>query len=282
MPMSDWSYGEAAWHLVHYVLSLSSPDQREGAPLRSLELTAEKTKRLPEVMDGSFWEKIPGAQVGLTPLWWRDDRVENVSVQAVHDRKRLAIRLSWKDIHPNQRVVFQNEFTDGAAIQFSEAEAPPLFTMGTLESPVNIWHWKAVWQQDQDEGETKLVDVFPTMSRNLYAGSPKEAVYMTSRAVGNPVAQAAHHSPVEDVNAGGFGTLTSQPTESQNVDGVARWVDGQWEVVFVRDLKSRQAGDIQLKPGGKVSVALAVWDGDAADRNGQKSVSIWQVLTLEK
>jgi hypothetical protein len=31
-----------------------------------------------------------------------------------------------------------------------------------------------------------------------------------------------------------------------------------------------------------VSVAFALWDGAARDRNGQKLVSIWHDLTLEK
>lgn len=31
MPMSDWALGKDAWDLVQYVLSLSTPAQREAA-----------------------------------------------------------------------------------------------------------------------------------------------------------------------------------------------------------------------------------------------------------
>jgi complex iron-sulfur molybdoenzyme family reductase subunit gamma len=89
-------------------------------------------------------------------------------------------------------------------------------------------------------------------------------------------------SSVEDVNVRGFGSLTTQPLRDQNVDGKARWTDGRWEVVFVRDLSSAQEADVQLTPGHRVSIALAIWDGAAEDRNGQKSISIWQRLTLQE
>ena len=41
-------------------------------------------------------------------------------------------------------------------------------------------------------------------------------------------------------------------------------------------------GDVRLVPGRRVSIAVAVWDGSAEDRNGQKSISIWQGLTLQE
>jgi DMSO reductase family type II enzyme heme b subunit len=154
--------------------------------------------------------------------------------------------------------------------------------MGTDEITVNIWHWTAVWERDHTTGEEKLVDVFPTMARNLNSGVPREALFLTATSVGNPVAQEQRVSSVEDVNVRGFGSLTTQPLRDQNVDGAARWTDGHWEVVFVRDLSSAQEADVQLAPGRRVSIALAIWDGVAEDRNGQKSISIWQRLTLQE
>jgi len=35
-----------------------------------------------------------------------------------------------------------------------------------------------------------------------------------------------------------------------------------------------------LKPGSKHPVAFAVWDGSAADRDGKKSITIWQELVI--
>jgi DMSO reductase family type II enzyme heme b subunit len=39
---------------------------------------------------------------------------------------------------------------------------------------------------------------------------------------------------------------------------------------------------IQLAPGDRVPVAFAVWNGSAGDRDGKKSVTIWQELLLER
>ena len=39
---------------------------------------------------------------------------------------------------------------------------------------------------------------------------------------------------------------------------------------------------VSLEPGAKASVAYAIWDGGAKDRDGKKLVSIWQDLELER
>ena len=60
------------------------------------------------------------------------------------------------------------------------------------------------------------------------------------------------------------------------------WKDGQWSAVFVRELKAVDRNDIGFSTGSSVSVAFAIWDGSKRDRNGQKMVSIWNEVTLEK
>jgi DMSO reductase family type II enzyme heme b subunit len=47
-------------------------------------------------------------------------------------------------------------------------------------------------------------------------------------------------------------------------------------------LKVKEKGRLEFKPGQKINVAFAVWNGQAKDRNGQKMVSIWNEFTLEK
>jgi hypothetical protein len=42
------------------------------------------------------------------------------------------------------------------------------------------------------------------------------------------------------------------------------------------------SGEVELSPGARVPVAFAVWNGSAGDRDGKKSVTIWQELVLEK
>ena len=51
---------------------------------------------------------------------------------------------------------------------------------------------------------------------------------------------------------------------------------------FTRALQGRGKHAIGLTPGDRVPLAFAVWNGNAGDRDGKKSVTIWQELVLEK
>jgi complex iron-sulfur molybdoenzyme family reductase subunit gamma len=87
---------------------------------------------------------------------------------------------------------------------------------------------------------------------------------------------------VETLAAEGFGTLTAQTPDG--VKAKAVWKDGKWHVVFARSLAA--AGEhrvsLALAKLGLVPVAFATWNGDAAERNGLKRLSAWQVLRFEK
>jgi hypothetical protein len=39
---------------------------------------------------------------------------------------------------------------------------------------------------------------------------------------------------------------------------------------------------VRLAPGTVVPVAFAVWNGSAGDRDGKKSVTIWQELAIQR
>jgi DMSO reductase family type II enzyme heme b subunit len=64
-----------------------------------------------------------------------------------------------------------------------------------------------------------------------------EGVYNPGRATGNILSDASmRKSAVEDLNAEGFSTLTTQAT--QNVDGKGHWNNNRWAVVFKRALST--------------------------------------------
>jgi len=74
-----------------------------------------------------------------------------------------------------------------------------------------------------------------------------------------------------------------RPRLSQLVSarGVYQDKDGCWTVVFRRPLTVPAEGGVPLAAGDKLSIAFALWDGAARDRNGQKLVSIWHDLKVE-
>ena len=59
--------------------------------------------------------------------------------------------------------------------------------------------------------------------------------------------------------------------------------DGVWKLVLARALRSAAGGvAVDLLPGAKTSIAVAVWDGGAGERAGLKAFSqSWRELSVE-
>ena len=64
--------------------------------------------------------------------------------------------------------------------------------------------------------------------------------------------------------------------------------NGTWKVVFTRALVYPASGqDTQIKPGGFINIAFAVWDGkktdsgDLKEKGSQKAVSSWWYFRAE-
>jgi DMSO reductase family type II enzyme heme b subunit len=89
-----------------------------------------------------------------------------------------------------------------------------------------------------------------------------------------------------DMNAKGFGTLKTQ--DHQDVKAKGAYADGNWKVVFSRNLSTdHPEEDAQVKPGEFINIAFAVWDGrkdgagDLVEKGSQKAVSSWWYFRAE-
>jgi hypothetical protein len=103
-----------------------------------------------------------------------------------------------------------------------------------------------------------------------------EGVFNPGRATKNILSDASLRvSAVEDLNAEGFSTLTTQA--HQDVDGNGNWRNNRWAVVFKRNLSTGDSNDTQFT-GGKTPMAIAIWNGGNKERNGQKAVTQWNTL----
>jgi hypothetical protein len=103
-----------------------------------------------------------------------------------------------------------------------------------------------------------------------------EGNFNPGRATGNILSDAALRiSAVEDLNAEGFSTLTTQA--HQDVDGEGNWRNNRWAVVFKRSLSTSDQNDTQFT-GSKTPMAIAIWNGGNKERNGQKAVTQWNTL----
>ena len=114
-------------------------------------------------------------------------------------------------------------------------------------------------------------------SSNIDFGMGKnEGTFNPGRATKNILSDNTMRvSAVEDLNAEGFSTLTTQA--HQDVDGEGNWRNNRWAVVFKRALKTGDSNDTQFG-GSKTPMAIAIWDGQNKERNGQKAVTQWNTL----
>ena len=297
MPMSDWAWGNDAWHLVNYVRSLSSDTQRERVEMKKFSLQAMRVKTLPDHPESGIWRAAPPVNLHLMPLWWRSERPEEVTVRAVHDGKELAILMVWQDDTNDHTALRPQDFRDAAAIQFSLAADPPFFAMGEKAAPVNIWMWKSERQADLEPAFQDLEKTYPNLGIDSYPNISRSAVeqpfrnaltlqsdptFVTGWGAGNIVSDPQRKSPAEDLAARGFGTLQARPRVDQHIDARGVYGHGSYEVMFRRPLAPNGQGSVALHPGTTVPVAFAVWNGSAGDRDGKKSVTIWQELKIAK
>jgi hypothetical protein len=204
--------------------------------------------------------------------------VATLKARALQDGDTLYVHLEWKDGTRDESVNGQTVFGDSAAIELPVVPgvAVPSFCMGDANGTVNIWHWKAVWQADLESGYSSVRDRYPDGFADGYLLEDDPA-FQTARAAGNILSQEQHASPVENLVAAAFGTLTT--ADLQDVDGGGAWKDGRWRVVFARPL-STASGYPSLAAGDSTNIAFAVWDGSKGNRDGIKSVSQFMNLLV--
>jgi mono/diheme cytochrome c family protein len=307
-PMASFedSLNEAErWALVYYVKSLAGT-KVAVQPTTSTLVAKKLSGPLPKGALDPVWNNIPKTTIPLMRLWQGEKGAEEVSVRALHNGKEIAFLLEWEDWQVNSSVFRSEDFTDSAAIMFSlspkkSLSKQPHFTMGEKGGPVNIWYWRLDRQMDL-AGFQDIEKIYPGMSVDDYqlesvrypkntdapghlpvtSAPAHDPVFITGWGSGNLVSIPMRPSAVENLNAEGFGTLTAQPLGNQNVKGHGLYMAGQWKVVFTRELSSKGSFDVKLKVKGKYPIAFAVWDGSKGDRDGQKSVTTWNMLKLEK
>lgn len=281
-PMSSYVHlpEEDRWALVHFVRSNFRKGFQKGefeTDLMSYNIPYE----IDTNPDSPVWKGIKSTNLILRPLSARRDAVEIINVASVNNGEVLAIRLKWKDPTKNGFMEGRADvFTDGAAVQLALGDVTlhthghnePFFGMGNRGKPVNIWHWKAGLEETLEASED---------SEYSTGGVDMDALIFGG-VMSNPVTKlgTTQQNAVEELNAEGFGSITPQPPEYQNVEGSGVWKDGEWTVVFTRTFVASGKWDAVLDKKEPLLVAFAVWDGEKEDRNGRKVISVWQRLNI--
>jgi hypothetical protein len=235
------------------------------------------------------WDAVRPVEVALsgqavTPPKRMTPSFPSIRVRSLVDDRHLAIMLEWNDPTADESVATVDTFADAAAVQLALGTGTSI-CMGQQAGGLNIWHWKADWAA-AIAGRGTFGEAHPNMPEDVHfpvgvvEGMGPQG-FLSGQAAGNPRSAAQFPSSVEDLDAVGFGTLTSQQTAGQNVHGASEHRNGVWRVVMSRDLSDDDPNDARLEPGTTATaVAFAVWDGSRGDRDGQKSVSAWLALAI--
>ena len=296
MPSAPTLTEEQVVEMVHFLRSLSTEEQREAPVLKREKIVVRKVAAMPADSSPTAWRSAPSAQVRLTPLWWRDDAIGAIQIQAVHDGRDIAFRLEWEDSTPDLHAGKVEAFRDAAAVEIVRGPEEPFLGMGATGTPMDLWMWDAARGQTGGEIEEVnprvVVDIYPFSEASTATAefarpgtktSEQPDIALPAKAVGNQFNRAAQYSSGgSSLTAAGPSTVTFRFAKSQLVSASGRWSAGRWTVLLRRSLEVPSADDgVELTPGQSASVALALWDGSHRDRNGQKQVSIWQDLVLD-
>jgi len=165
MPSSSQMTPEQMVDLVHYIRSMSTETQRRAAVLNREQIVVKALGSLPAAPTDEAWADTPSVALRMTPLWWRDNADPDLRVQAGHDGKTMAVRISWSDDQQDRHAASSTSFEDAVAMQVYRGDTEPFLGMGGPESAVDVWFWDADRQGTplavEELYPRAVVDVYP-------------------------------------------------------------------------------------------------------------------------
>ena len=263
----DFLRADERWHLTHFLQSRFKGEHiRLNETVDPGSLVTRKVDGLIDFSaDHPIWQTVAPVRVALHSLRIRTAPASIVEVRSLRDTQSIAFHMEWSDPTPDKAFASAPFFLDAIALQFVEGEDQngnvPFFGMGEQGKPVNIWHWRADAMQQVERGGKST------------AGGEDEVIRLSL--------DPFRRSSVEELNAEGFGRLSVQSLEDQQVLGRGVWTGGRWRVVMVRSLKTPGPRDVQFEGADSMLLAVALWDGSAKDKNASKAVSLWQLLEMK-
>ena len=252
----------------------------EGSAMRLVHtretLTAARVARAPEAPDAREWAGAEELEVVLAPLWWHEAAVTGARLSALHDGQELAVRLTWADATGELVLFGTGAASDGAALQLSAAARPALFGMGAEGEPTSLLHWQAL-RLDEVVSALDWAEPLGHAAHPTAPGAVRADVPRYERML----ARIEPSQDVARISATGIESVLGATRQRGAARAAARWSEGEWSVVFRRPLAAGDDSDVALPAGGRVQLAVALWNGASGDRGARKSISIWQELVLE-
>ena len=275
-----------AWALVSFIRSLRVTPQPPGRP-SGAEILVESTSDESILTDPAHiaWLGIEPTLVSIKPLLQREEHTTFIEVRAVLYSDQLAICVDWGDesldLQRNRDL-----YPDAVAVMFGSSEEVPVVPLGlevdTPEDdvPIHVWHWAADRHYEITVGHSGTPeDREAAKAREWYLfqseGRGEDRKGSNRSGTGGIEVRA-----VIEKLAYGIGAPKDQ--ESANVSASAVWSRGLWRVIFVRSLGVDNGLGVQFTPGIRLPISFGVWNGAKGDNGGNKLLSGWHWLKMEK
>ena len=243
------------WRVAQYVRGLSAdkpPEVREV-------IRAQQVIRLPTAPGDSIWSQAAPAYVPLVgqiiraPRWFTPT-VDGLWVQALHDGKRLALRLVWHDPSRSPDSAWQEwqgriaqtvarddttalvQGPDRLLVQFpvqvTDDTERPYFLGGSTRRPVHLWRW------------------------------------------------ASDQTSVEEGSGTGLGRFA--PASRSQVTHAARFDQGEWQLQLTRSLLPADTTKAPtFTPGRAIPIGFLAADGSSGEDLHRAAISAWYAVYLD-
>ncbi|MDQ1339856.1 MAG: C-type cytochrome [Campylobacterota bacterium] len=202
-----------------------------------------------------------------------DAKGVKASVKALYNDQKIALMVYWDDSEASYQGESADKYSDGFAIQFakdsSDPKKLPYVGMGSDDRPVVIYMQKSTKASFEPNGNGKHDMQLDEQSLNKFGEELKD--------YDKEVAKLGDSDFQKAFVAEGFRSTTElrDAKNSFNADMVHE--NGKWRGTFVKDIK-----DANLELSSEFPIALAIWDGNKENRDGQKWLSSWVAVELGK
>ena len=247
---------EQLWRVAQYVRSLSPEKPPEAREV----VRAVRATTLPTSLDDNAWKETERFWVPLVgqiidkPRWFAPT-VDAVWVQALHDGRSLALKLSWDDPTRSPDPAW-DEWLGRMSKAMTDVDGA-LPTQQSADRLIIQWS-----KTPNDESERPY----------FLGGSARRPVYVW-RWTSDP-------ARVDEGTETGLGHFT--PFSSSQVTQTARFADGQWQLLLTRPLASADTTNApRFTTGRAIPMAFFAGDGSNGEDDVRGAVSTWYAVYLD-
>lgn len=212
-------------------------------------LSASEAESLPLSPAHAFWTGLPTQQVDsyYQQTVRLNDKIANQALNTPA-LKELGVKIAYTP----QEIGFRVEWKDSTKNMTSRIETISFGDSVALEFPMRFGKGLRLPHVGMGDDKSPV---------RVYMQRAAEEGTLASEYVGS-----------------GFGSLTRTATSSVRMAMEHDEATGLWRAVFIRPLQM----PVHSLAQGLVPIAFAVWDGEQRERGGNKHLSSWKFLRLER